>query len=560
MNFNNIINKGLLAGALILTAGALTSCEDFLTLDKPGVMTTTELNESKEAKEAMVDAAYAGLYAHFIGNNEAFAGPITNWVFDVRSDDAYKGGGDVSMEGNIHQLEIGNVQNDNATVFDKWLNNYYAISRCNLAIEAISTIDDGPDKDNYLAQLKTLRAYFYFDLYRVYDRFPYVVEGDDVTKVRADKYTRKQMYGMICQDLSDAYLALPEEQAKPGRWNKYAAAAILAKLAAFESDWSVVLEYTGYIKGSGKYELYPNFLDMSKVEFNNRYECIVTINHSTANNNANINWSNLLNTTWTPGVYYGADHGGDDFYIGSQNLVNAFRTDANGLPYLNNEKAGENVTVTQDYTVDPRVDFTFGRIGMPWRGIEYTQGWCRAYELYGEYSNKKCLLAPDSEYTLNDFPWGSNPLCFSLIRYADVLLLRAEAIVETDGNLEEARTLVNEVRKKAKRSVDPTYTPLDINPMKASYKVEEYPATGWDKNYARKAVRMERRLELAMEGNRWFDLVRWGEAVNTMNSYYQSEVKIRSYYDGAHLSEADLFFPIPQQQVLISGDLYKIKN
>lgn len=93
--------------------------------------------------------------------------------------------------------------------------------------------------------------------------------------------------------------------------------------------------------------------------------------------------------------------------------------------------------------------------------------------------------------------------------------------------------------------------------MVANYNVSEYPATGWNQDYARKAVRMERRLELAMEGLRWFDLVRWGNVVETMNAYYTSESKVRSYYQGANLSDNEIYFPIPVNQVDNAGDLYK---
>ena len=93
--------------------------------------------------------------------------------------------------------------------------------------------------------------------------------------------------------------------------------------------------------------------------------------------------------------------------------------------------------------------------------------------------------------------------------------------------------------------------------MVANYNVGEYPATGWTQDYARRAVRMERRIELAMEGHRWFDLIRWGEVVETVNNYYASEVKIHSYYEGASLSADNIYFPIPTEQIDNAGDLYK---
>ncbi len=135
--------------------------------------------------------------------------------------------------------------------------------------------------------------------------------------------------------------------------------------------------------------------------------------------------------------------------------------------------------------------------------------------------------------------------------------MKAEALIEQNKDLEQARNLINQVRQKAARSVDASYQPVDCNPMIASYEIGQYPATGWNQAYARKAVRMERRLEMAMEGLRWFDLVRWGIAVETVNAYYASEVKFRSYYTGANLSEDEIYFPIPVNQADNAGEIYK---
>ena len=251
--------------------------------------------------------------------------------------------------------------------------------------------------------------------------------------------------------------------------------------------------------------------------------------------------------------------------------MNAFRTNPNtGLPYLDGTFNQVNVTTNYNGTVDPRLDFTVGRIGMPWRGHTYTQGWCRAYDVYGEYSNKKAWPAP--EKALATWPWGCNSLNFMFIRYADILLLKAEALVETatgnnaaeDAGLAEARSLVNQVRQRAANSVDPNYTPMDLDPFTADYFVGLYP-TDWDgnlywtKDRARAAVRFERRLELALEGNRWFDLVRWGSdyLISTMNKYMTEESALRSYYQGRSVSTNEIFLPIPLAEIDNSNGLYK---
>lgn len=545
------INKILVGAAFVGLAMTTASCNDMLDLKPQGQITDEQIDGN--AVTALMSSAYAGLECHFFGNNESFAGPITNWVMDVRSDDAYKGGGGVSMEGNIHQLEIGNINSDNATCLFKWNNNYYAISRVHKAMNAIeaSSLDN---KKALLGELKTLRAYFYFDLNRVFRSIAYFDENEDPNGKATDEFSKEEIYDKIKQDLREAYTVLPETQPQVGRFNKYVAAALMAKVCAQTSDWSNVVTYSDYVIKSGKYALYDNFGDMSKVAFNNQKEAILAIQFSTANNNGHINYNNLLNTTYSDGNLYG---NGDDFFLGSQNLVNAFKTDDNGLPYLDGNAPAEHVSENYDGNVDPRLDFTVGRIGFPFRGHTYTKGWCRAYDVYGEYSGKKGMIDPSSADMVQGFPWGASGLNFNLIRYADVLLLKAEAEIELGQNLDDARNLINQVRQKAARSVDAAYSPVDLDPNKAFYSVGLYPATGWTQDYARRAVRMERRLELAMEGNRWFDLVRWGTVVGTVNAYMKNETALRSYYASASLTDAEVYLPVPVSEVDNAHGLYK---
>lgn len=547
----------MLTGALLSVGTAVTSCDSLLDTRPQGVFTSENIGE-EEAVDLMT-SAYATLLCHYFGNNESFAGPINNWVIDLRSDDALKGGDGVTMESYMHQLEVGNVQSNNDVISFKWRNNYFSISRCNTAIRSLLEAGNLDDKlrRSYIAEMKTLRAYYYFDLLRLYQKFPYFDESVlNPSECRADQYSREQMAEFIKTDLRNSYEALPDTQEEPGRFNRFVAAALLARVDLFTHDYAEAEKYAGYVISSEQYQLYPNFLDISKPELNNQYESVLAVQFSSANSPDQYNFNNCLNCTWSDGNLYG---NGDDFYLASQNLVNAFRTDANGLPYLDGSFNSENVDAA-DYAgnVDPRLDFTLGRIGMPWRGHTYNEKWCRNLELYGQYSGKKPYPAPESPYVKTGIvPWGASSLNMILIRYADVLLMKAEALIEQNKDLDEARKLINQVRAKAARSVDASYTPVDCNPMIANYLVREYGATGWTQDYARRAVRMERRLELAMEGLRWFDLLRWGNAVETVNNYYASEGKIRTYYKGASLSEDELYFPIPLNQVDNAGEIYK---
>ena len=557
-----------------------TSCDDMLETVPQGQFTAEQLSASPESLEGLIASAYAGLEAHFIGNNEAFAGPSTNWIFDVRSDDAYKGGDGPGMEANIHLLEISEISSNNVSGLDKWRNNYWAIVRVHKAMTILKDASSASNADQLMGEMKALRAWFYFDLYRLFKRIPYATEDEDLTTKTNDEYSRDEIYSFIKKDLTEAIAVLPNEKDNGGHITRPVAQAILARVCAFGNsqgaEWNLVIENCDAIIQSGFYSLYPNFGDLSKIDHNNGAESIFALQVSTANNNAHINWSNLLNCTYSEGNLYGL---GDDFFYASQNLVNAFRTDPNtGLPYLDGTFNSVNVTLDYAGTLDPRLDYTVGRIGMPWRGHTYNENWCRAYATYGEYSNKKAWPAPEECY--NDWPWGCNALNFMFIRYADILLLKAEALIETstaanaqpevdtDGKLTEARALINQVRQRAANTcaedVITSYQPVDLDPFLAEYKVGLYPTDvngnlTWNKNYARAALRMERRLELALEGNRWFDLMRWGNdyLIQTMNKYMQEESKLRPYYEGASVTENEIFLLVPLTEIDNSNGLYK---
>ncbi|MDE5882883.1 MAG: RagB/SusD family nutrient uptake outer membrane protein [Muribaculaceae bacterium] len=552
----SFIKKSAFAATMLSLGLGTVACNDLLDTKPQGAFTSEQLGEDEAVD--MMTAAYATLLCHYFGNNESFAGPLNNWVIDLRSDDALKGGDGVTMEGYMHQLEIGNVESNNDVINFKWRNNYFSISRCNTAIKALLAAGnlDEAVKASYIAEMKTLRAYYYFDMYRLFQKFPYFDETvANPSECRADEYTRAEIMSFIKQDLIECYKALPETQTEPGRFNRYVAAAVLAKVALFDSDWATAETYAGYVISSGQYELYPNFLDMSKPEMNNQYESVMAVQFSSANSPDQFNFCNCLNCTWSEGNLYG---NGDDFYLASQDLVNAFRTDEVGLPYLNGNQNAESVT-SADYAgnVDPRLDFTLGRIGMPWRGHMYNEQWCRNLELYGQYSGKKPYPAPENpEVKPGIVPWGASSLNYIIIRYADVMLMKAEALIEQNKDLDQARDLINRIRAKAERSVNPSYSPVDINPMIANYAVGQYSATSWNQDYARKAVRHERRVELAMEGHRWFDLLRWGTVVEVVNKYYDFEKEYQPYYSTANLTADELYFPIPLNQKDNAGDLY----
>lgn len=584
----NIITKSFGAIAIALTGMGAMSCGDMLDLKPQGVLFADQIGEDQAVD--LMTAAYATLMNHYFGNNESFAGPINNWVIDLRSDDALKGGADVTMEAYMHQMEIGNVLSDNPIINFKWQNDYFSISRCNTAIQTIADAAQIEEdvKARYIAEMKTLRAYYYFDLLRLFKKFPYIDETMNASEVPAGNKTRPEVAELIKQDLRDAYEILPESQASPGRFNKYVAAAILARVDLFtatseftdniQAVWAELETYCGYVKNSGKYDLFPNFQDISKPSMNNGVESVMAVQFSSANQGNMYDFNNCLNLTYNKYIINGEERwaygGGDDFYIGSQDLANAFRTNADGLPYLDgyteNDIIGRIDGEQEDIplytgTVDPRLDLSLARIGMYWRSnlsnaeqtfIVTKEGWCRNYDLYGQFSGKKPYPAPyNPEVEVGIVPWGASTLNYMIIRYSDILLMMAESLIEQNKNINEAIGYINEVRQRAMDSVDPSITPVDLNPVLVDYNIGLYPQ-GMSQEQARKALRYERRLEFAMEGLRWFDLVRWGTAMETVTNYYQYESQFQPYYSGATLSANDLYFPIPLAQVDNSNGLY----
>ncbi len=547
-----IYSKTLVKLLLVASMAMTTACSDEFLEKKPYGQFTEDQLTVDNVEDAM-KAAYSALREHFFGNNESFSAPVTNWIFDVRSDDAYKGGDGLGTEAYILQLELSNITSDNASGLNKWRNKYYAINKVHQAMNIVTSI--APDDMNVrLGELRLMRGHFYFDLIRIFERIPYIDETSIPSETGAFELTREEIFKKIEADFKFAWENLPESNTGE-RFNKYVAAAYLCKLHMELKNYSDVVVWADHVM-EGQYYLYNNYLDMSKMDYDQEAEAVFSIPFSgeaVSGEYPNINWGNLLNMTWSEGNLYG---NGDDFFIASQNLANAFRTDSKGLPLFdtyNNENVGGS-----DYkgNVDPRLDFTMGRIGIPYRGYTYNEKWIRD-GTFGGFSGKKFAIDPDDPNMVQGFPWGGSGLDYKLIRYSEVLLWKAEALIEgADKNLDEARRLINEVRAKAKRSIDESYSPIDIDVTTTNYKIEEYPSTGWTESYARQALRMERRLELAMEGHRWFDLVRWGVTENVLNTYFSQEDE-RDYLSGASFSADETYFPIPLEEVDKAGDLYK---
>ena len=551
-----------------------TACNSFLDEHTPQGVLSDEQVKTPENAEAMVVSAYA-IFTSAEDINSSFS----MWNFDVRSDDAYKGGNGTSDGDVFHQLEVQQgVLTTNWNINDMWVRLYNCISRVNSAIALLNTTgDDFKMKSQRLAEMKFLRAYAHFLLKRLYKNIPFVVDENltyqQYNELSNTEYTNDEGWQVIIDDLMEAYNTLPATQEDKGRPTKAAAAAFLAKVylyKAYRQDdaksnqitsidktgLEKVIEFTNptlFANYDLEKDIHNNF--RPEEQYENGIESIWAIQYSRNDGSTygNLNWSYGL----IPPNIPGATDGGCDFYKPSQNLVNAFHTGDNGLPLLDNFNQKKYDKATDN--ADPRLFLTVGMPGLPHMFnknfmMEETSIWSRSNGLYGYYVTLKQNVDPAliGEYLIKGSYWASsmNRIVF---RYADVLLMRAEAYAQL-GNADQAIALVNQIRSRAAGSTQM------ISGYQGSYGVKMYVANykgSFSKEDVIKIVKMERRLELAMESERFFDLVRWGDAATVLNKYYAEEIGSCAIYSNAHFTaNKDEYLPIPFSQIAASNGHY----
>ena len=539
------------------------------------------------AVDLLVNGAYATFGCRYADSNDPHLFPVTNWSYgEVRADNAYKGGGGETDLWEIHDMETSRIQPNNGFLDGKWFNVYCGISRCNSAIRALRKVDESQNKNkaSRIAEVRVIRDHWYFELVRLFNRIPYMdidLPENDYTSVRNDEFTRDEHLDRIANDLLEAANDLPDSQSEIGRINRRIALAYAAKVKlyqAYEQDpqtnavtginRTLLQEVVDLIDGIQGYDLLADFQQLDLLEYENGPESVFAIQFSKDDGSSGvgrINWSMLLNSMTGPGCPWQ----GDGFFLPSQDLINAYQTDADGLPvfdYQNRPDYGKVVFDSNggyslgntDGNVDPRLDFITGRPTIRYKTFEERACglWVRNSDVYGYNNTKRFWLSPESKDAEQGWPWGASALNWQIIRYADLLLYKAEALIELGGNgLEEARTLINRVRARAMNS---SYVKDFDDPSKdaANYKIGLYPAAGWTQDYARQALRTEMRLEKAMEGERFFDLVRWGIAKETMNNFFAAEKDNRIYYQNVSFETGEEYFPIPVAQYNFSGGIY----
>lgn len=570
--------KTLKISLIALAATLFSSCNDFIDVPPTGVV-DGDLAYSQPDK--MVNAAYASL------GDCWFSYPFNLWPYgDLGSDDCLKGGGGTTDTG-YHPMEIWSTLTSTPGELDElWYRLYCNISRCNRALVALKEHGDevlGKDVAARRAgEVHFLRGHSYFKLLTMFRQIPWVdeevFEENLQEQTPNNQFTYEELFQKVIGEFEMAYNALPAKvDDGGGRVNKIAAAAYLAKcyltLAwgdGYEATDGVafirpeymqkVVEYTDVVRNS-QYGYLEDFGDIFLPEYKNSKESVFAVQTSnyTEDNTrfGRANWSNTLNGCW------GMWSCGWDFHKPSQNLVNAFKT-RNGLPMFDSYTDEDAYPVSGAPTAqkwDPRLFHTVGMPTFPYKYEEaymMTTGNSRTPNTYGFYTSLKDVPQRSAGETFEG-SWQAFAMNDYVFRYTDVMLMRAEALIEL-GSLAEARTIINEIRSRAANSID-----KHIAYAKDFCEIALYPDSYFtDKATARECLRWERRLEMAMESSRYFDLRRWGIASTVLNRYF--ELERNSVYDGVHYGQyyqdahytagKNEFYPVPYNQLYYVPGLY----
>jgi hypothetical protein len=416
-------------------------------------------------------------------------------------------------------------------------------------------------------------------LKQIFKKIPYIIEDlspEEIAQVSND-VDNDVLWNTIADDFLFAYNNLPQSQEEVGRADRNAAAAYLAKLRLYQAyeqndqhqvvninaqRLQEVINYADEVTASLEPDYGNNFLD----GFDNGPESIwaaqFSINDGTVV--SRVSFVTGLNSPHGTGLY-----GCCGFHLASQNMVNAFKTDATGLPLPDTFNDTDIFTAVDGngetppgagLTVDPRLDHTVGIPGRPFKyrntvnesgDMVYNFSWARDPGVYGYFGNMKEQQAPDCSCYVKEGPFVGTSKNVDFIRYADVLLWKAEALIQLD-RWEEALPIINQIRVRAAAS---TQRPIDAGATDI-YNIGTY-ASFPSKDFAWKALMFERRLEFAMEGHRWFDLVRWGVAEPTLNAYLAEESTKRDFLTNARFTAGrDEYYPIPQREIDFTGGVY----
>lgn len=556
----NVLKFSIVA---VMLAAGLYACKDsFLDTPPQAALSNSTLSSSKNGVDATLIAAYKSLTG-WTGNwGESSWGPApSNWVFNIAADDYHKGSepgdGDAMLAYELYQWNPSDGENHS-----KWIATYEGIVRANSAINTANAyIKSNPGETAYgnsiLGQAIFLRAFYHFEAYKIWKKAPYYTEGD----VDFKKPNDKEMLPLIIADLDKAISLLPANKEAKGRADKTIATAYLGKAKLFAKDYAGALAAFNTVISSGKYKLADCFYDNFSVEGDNNSESVFAVQNSVNDGDAdgfNANFSERLALPHGDSPY-----GCCGFKTPSYDLAFAYKVDSKGLPVPTTGVTLSKLEAGAKDAVDPRIDFTIGRTNVPYLdwGM-HKDSWVRGQGYMGWYSPKKNGHAKGDAYLSGSWSGAQlSNLNVELMRYSDVLLMAAECEVEV-GSLENARKYVNMIRTRAGNCAQgSSKIAVPINSPEitwANYKIGTYDAAWTDKDAARQAVRTERRLELAMEGHRLFDLQRWGALETVISEYSKREAKLVSVLSQAKApTTTNYALPIPSIEISKSSGTLK---
>ncbi|MEO7988886.1 MAG: RagB/SusD family nutrient uptake outer membrane protein [Chryseolinea sp.] len=572
------IKAGIVLGlVLVLT----NSCSDsFLEVTPNGALDQKVL-ATKDGVNALLIGAYA-MIDGVSGNGFGWEAASSNWVYgSIRGLEANKGT-DAGDQPDINPIQKYTETATNPYLSVKWGSIYDAIARVNQVLNVLAVAEaDGAisaeDADSFRRQARTLRGFYHLEAYKLWVKIPYVDETTNLDEVTNADSEQTVNVDKIIADL-DAGTTLPNDMDQIGRFNGTVAKVLKAKaLMQMKKDYTGAKTLLADVITNGKDSegneigFEPKYGDIFDTEKRNGVEAIYTVQYSVNDGSGGWNggWGEVLNFPYKSGASPGGCCG---FFIPSGDLVNSFKTKPDGLPYLDNTynnaplKNDQGLTPKQAFTpdgatpLDPRLDWTVGRRGIPYLdwGVHTGSDWIRDQSYSGPYSPKKQVYKKSQEGKLTEVGnwtsgWTANG--YRLIRYADVVLLLAECQIETN-DLAAARSNVNRVRGRA-TNPDGFVKNADESGPAANYVISIYPTGGASDPFssqasARVALMMERKLELGMEGHRFFDLQRWGVVQSELNrilTTYEGGIRSGLYGIGVTVGPEDVTFPIPQGQI-----------
>jgi len=505
---------------ILLASGmfTMTSCNDWLLEPTPGVTLLEDYFTVGKTAIQTTNGAYVPLMWEF--NSTYFP----EWfIGDGASDDALKGGQSFGDMADAYDFENFKTNSNNAFLLDFYRAQYQGIGRCNLGLQQIplmkaDSVMDANVQNRLQGELKFLRAMYYFRLVRIFGGTPLTTEPiNSSAEWKKPRATAAQIYSQIISDLEDANskLWLKSQYAATdlGRATKGAAQAMLLKVNLYNKNYPDAKRWGDSIMTSNQYSLVSNYADNFTLAGENGPESVFEIQYME-----------------DPMSDYGNSNGegGDGFTRGTYTVI-LTRSRSSKYQGWGFNKPTQNL-YNEYETNDPRRDLTIfnpsdSEIETP------------AQEIYlgSRYLNRKYALmnADGSIYELSHPTRG--PINNKVIRYADVLLMYAEACVETN-DLAGAKNALEQVRLRARNGglILPAFP---------------YGTYADNQTDLRKAIRHERRVELAMEGHRWFDLCRWGVVKEVMDAYKATETVEAKSQMSPFIAGKHELFPIPSQEI-----------